>query len=306
MRIEAGNDMTSYLTVNTSQSTKSKLRYACQGFYGSLIKTYRQKDEWGKCANCGKLTRFNYHPMLDVNSSIAVSCGWDEKFTEEINLVNTLNCFHCHAKFRVRCVAESLLKLGWKGQFSSISDLVSHLRTTSSEWLVLETASTGGIFSNYEQIENVMKSEYFDDVDNGDTINGIYSEDLQSLTLNNQTLDALISLDVFEHIADPWKAFSEVERVLKPKGIGLITVPIDTRNHNTQTLVKLENNELQYLREPSYHIDPLRQEGTLVFTEFGTDIVSQLRSRGHKASFDTYRTKRTGVTQFVIIIEKSD
>jgi len=197
------------------------------------------------------------------------------------------------------------LKFCWKGQFLSISDLVSHLKSTDSHWLALETASTGGVFSNYGELGNVMRSEYLDDVENGGIINGIYSQDLQSLTLKDQTLDALISLDVFEHIADPWQAFSEVERVLKPQGTGIITVPIDKRNHKTQILVKLENNKLQYLKEPSYHFDPLRKDGTLVFTEFGTDIVSQLQSRGYNASFDTYQTKRTGVTQFVIIIKKT-
>ena len=290
--------------MTTSQSKKNKLRFACQGLLGSLIKDYRRKDEWGNCANCGNLTRFSYRQMLDEHSPIVVSCNWDSEFTEIINITNTLNCYHCKSIFRIRCIAKSLLKFCWQEKFFSISELSEYLRNTDSNWLALETASTGGLFSDYKDLKNIIKSEYFDDIENGAMVNGVYSEDLQSLTLKDQTLDALISADVFEHIADPWKAFSEVERVLKSEGIGFITVPIDIRNHNTQTLATIENNDIQYFKKPSYHLDPLREEGALVFTEFGTDIVEKLRLKGYNAAFDTYKTKRTNVSQFVIIIRK--
>lgn len=169
---------------------------------------------------------------------------------------------------------------------------------------ILETAKEGGIFSDYNS-NNIIKSEYYDDVERGSYKDGVRSEDLQNLTFDSNTFDIVISLDVFEHIPDPWKAFSEVNRVLKPGGIGIITVPIDIRNQSTVTLAKVENGEVKYFREPSYHLDPLREEGALVFTDFGTDIVSNLIKMGYKASFDTYKTKNTNIVQLVMVMQKS-
>jgi hypothetical protein len=264
------------------------------------------KDEWGRCANCGNFSRFKYSKLLNTNSKVVDSCGWDKKFTEEINITNTLNCSCCLAKFRVRCAAESLLKYFWQGKIKSISELINQMQEDKLTWIALETASVGGIFSDYRNLKGIVKSEYFDDVERGKSKDGVRSEDLQNLTFDANTFDAVISLDVFEHIADPWKAFSEVRRVLKPGGVGIITVPIDIRIKTTATIAKVENGEIKYFRKPAYHCDHLREEGTLVFTEFGTDIESKLREMGYNASLDVYNTQRTNATQFVILIEKSD
>jgi len=282
--------------INKLRSIKNK-----KLFFESLY-----KDEWGRCANCGNFSRFKYSKLLNTNSKVVDSCGWDKKFTEEINITNTLNCSCCLAKFRVRCAAESLLKYFWQGKIKSITELVNQMQEDKLTWTALETASVGGIFSDYRNLEGIVKSEYFDDVERGKSKDGVRSEDLQNLTFDVNTFDAVISLDVFEHIADPWKAFSEVRRVLKPGGVGIITVPIDIRIKTTTTIAKVENEGIKYFRKPAYHCDPLREEGSPVFTEFGTDIKSKLREMGYNASLDVYNTQRTNVTQFVILIEKSD
>ncbi len=288
------------------QSRREKLGYFRQSLYGHLFQNYYPKDEWGVCCNCGKFTRFSFHPMITVNSKIAQSCGWDEHYVEEINLTNTLNCQYCYSKFRVRCAIASLLQVGWQGKFRSIADLVHSLKSGQNDnWLVLETASTGGIFSDYDDLKQVIKSEYYDDIPRGSECNGIRSEDLTHLTFDENTLDTVISLDVFEHIADPWKAFLEVVRVLKPGGLGIITVPIDRRTQKTLTLATLEHGKIKHFREsPAYHVDPLREEGALVFTEFGTDIVDRLRAIGCHASLKCYSTKRSQAHQFVILLHK--
>lgn len=276
-----------------------------QGIYADLDKNYRKNDEWGKCANCGNLSRFKYTKFIDTKSRVAESCGWDEKFTEEINITNTLNCSFCRAKFRIRCAAESLLKHFWQGKIKSITELVNQIQEGRLSWTALETSSRDGIFSDYS-MKNIVKSEYYDDVDRGKFKDGVRSEDLQDLTFEANVFDAVISLDVFEHIADPWKAFSEVRRVIKPGGVGIITVPIDNRNKTTTTIAEVENGKIKYYSKPAFHLDPLREEGTPVFTEFGTDIERKLREKGYSVALDAYRTKRTNVTQFVILIKKPD
>ena len=169
---------------------------------------------------------------------------------------------------------------------------------------ILETSSTNGIFSNYADLQNLIRSEYLDEVERGETKNGIRSEDLQNLTLKNNSVDILISLDVFEHIADPIKAFSEVNRVLSKNGFAIITVPIDKRQKETKQIASFKDEKIVYYKEPSYHSDPLREDGALVFTEFGLNIVDDLKSLGYKVIMEQYSTYNSHIIQHVLVIKK--
>lgn len=191
------------------------------------------------------------------------------------------------------------------GKILSITQLLKQVQEDRIAWTALETASVEDIFSNYRNLKSIVKSEYYDDVEKGKCKDGVRSEDLQNLIFDTNTFDAVISLDVFEHIADPWKGFSEVKRVIKPGGVGIITVPIDIRTKTTTTIATVENGGIKCYGKPAYHSDPLRPEGVPVLTEFGTDIENKLRKMGHNISLDVYKTKRTNVAQFVILLRKT-
>lgn len=297
--------MNTYKLTKRFLSSLKEANYYAQGIYSNFDKSCQSNDEWGYCINCSKFSRFRYQEVVDKNSTIVRSCGWDKRFTEVINVTNTLRCSWCFSKFRTRCAASSLLNFFWKNEVKSIYQLVSDLKHKKISWSVLETASSGGVFTDYANIDGVIRSEYYDDVERGAFKEGIRSEDLQSLTFQCNTFDAVISLDVFEHIADPWKAFMEINRVLKPGGVGIITVPIDSRNKITKTRAEFREGKIHYFEQPAYHIDPIRQDGTLVFTEFGMDIESILRERGFDIAIDQYTTKQSKVVQFVILLKKS-
>ncbi len=44
------------------------------------------------------------------------------------------------------------------------------------------------------------------------------NQNLEQLTFADESFDVVITQDVFEHINDPFRAFREIERVLKPGG----------------------------------------------------------------------------------------
>lgn len=282
------------------------VKYFAQGLYARLNPRYRENDEFGKCSVCGNYSRFRYGALLSPGSEVALSCGWDERFTREINVTNTLKCSYCMSKFRVRAAAESMLRYFWKGRVGSVAELMKKLREggAAAGWRAIETTASDGIFTGIGEIKNVIKSEYFDDVERGRCKNGVRSEDLQAMTFADNSFDAVIALDVFEHIADPFKAFAEVRRVIRPSGIGIITVPLDIRTKETKILAKMENSKIVYIGRRACHCDPLREEGSPVFTEFGTDIADTLGSLGYNVSWDYYRTKRTEVEQRVLVIKK--
>jgi SAM-dependent methyltransferase len=60
-------------------------------------------------------------------------------------------------------------------------------------------------------------------------IYGVYNcdlhTDIESLPFENNSIDAIICLEVLEHVKNPFKAAEEIKRVLKPGGLLLLTTP---------------------------------------------------------------------------------
>jgi len=271
--------------------------------YSVINKSYLPDDEFGLCSICGNFSKFWYNGLFDSESKVVKSCKWDEEFTRNINLVNSLHCGHCMAKFRVRAAAQSLLDYFWKGKIKSVNELVKKIKNNSVNWTVLETSSSDGIFSGYE-IPSVIKSEYFDDIERGSYKGNVISQDLQKLTFDDEYFDCVISLDVIEHIPDPWAAFSEIKRVLKPNGAAIITVPIDKRIQSTVKPAEIQDGKVIYTEPPSYHSDPLRKEGSLVFTNFGTDIHKIMKLKNFNALLSEYTNKKNTAYQYVLTLFK--
>ena len=52
--------------------------------------------------------------------------------------------------------------------------------------------------------------------------------DAENLPISNKSVNTVLCLETLEHLLDPLATFKEVERVLKPGGIFLLSVPIDS------------------------------------------------------------------------------
>ena len=57
-----------------------------------------------------------------------------------------------------------------------------------------------------------------------------HNVDLQHLPFADETYDFVFASHVLEHIPDDQKAISEIRRILKPNGIAILPVPIDSEN----------------------------------------------------------------------------
>lgn len=147
---------------------------------------------------------------------------------------------------------------------------------------VYELSSRGALF-NY-LVRNSGKltySEYFDNVAPGEFWNGIQCQDVQNLTYPDESFDVCTSTEVFEHVPDDLKGFSEIRRVLKPDGIFVFTVPLLNENETVERARLTPTGEIQYLLSPEYHGDPIRgHKPVLAFRNYGQDIVDRLHSQG--------------------------
>ncbi len=111
---------------------------------------------------------------------------------------------------------------------------------------------------------------------------GIRHEDLTALSFADESFDALISLEVMEHIPDFRKAFSECARVLKPKGKMLLSVPYHQGPDHLQRARVRDDGTIEHLLPPEYHGDPLDPRGCLCFHHFGWDVLDLLKTAGFR------------------------
>lgn len=140
--------------------------------------------------------------------------------------------------------------------------------------LSLHESSPGGALSDYlkQQAKHYSSSHYFQDTPRGEYKNEHRSEDLSSLTFEDEFFDLFITSDVFEHIIEPAKAFSEIARVLKPGGAHVFTMPWYPSLEKSVQRAKMKNNELIHLEKPVYHGNPIDEEGSLVTFDWGRDF----------------------------------
>lgn len=120
-------------------------------------------------------------------------------------------------------------------------------------------------------------SQYFPGVSTGTTYKGFRCEDLDKLTFPDNTFDLFITSDVFEHIMNPDKAFSEIARVLKPGGKHIFTMPWYPELIQSRRRAKVDDNGVVvHLEEPIYHGNPVSEEGSLVTIDWGLDFCDKV------------------------------
>lgn len=218
----------------------------------------------GYCSLCAKPTEFRF------------SAGPGQS----VNLREELQCRDCGLSARAR-VAASLLKMACP---------------PDSAAKVYLTEQTTALYRYVRQHwSDVIGSEYFEESardriqafvrDSLGLDERLRFEDVTALSFADQTLDAIVSCDVLEHVPDYRAAAAEFARVLKSGGQLVLTVPFLDQTQATLTRAKvMADGRIEHLEEPEYHGDPLDPEGVLAFYHFGWDLLETLRSSGFESA----------------------
>jgi SAM-dependent methyltransferase len=118
-----------------------------------------------------------------------------------------------------------------------------------------------------------IPSQFFPEVTLGSAQNGVRCENLESLSFPDQSIDLHITQDVMEHVFDFVAAFREIARTLRHGGAHIFTVPLVNKHNPSVIRAKLlHSTEIEHLRDPVYHGNPISEKGALVTTDWGYDI----------------------------------
>jgi len=207
---------------------------------GALLKG---KFNFGQCPICDKGVMF-------------VRKGWYDR--------NSYVCLSCQSVPRQRAIIRVLEML-----FPNWRELSIH------------ESSPGGASSAKirEGCKDYTASHFFQDMPLGTYKDGYRCENLEKMTFPDEAFDLMITQDVMEHILHPPAAFAEIARILKPGGAHVFTVPYW---YWKKTLVRaIDTPEgIKHLEPPDYHGNPVDEQGSLVVTEWGPELIDEIYQHG--------------------------
>lgn len=179
------------------------------------------------CHVCGK-TSVKFNPLPDSYIQTLKKYGFIYLKHCEMTPINTYSCCNCGASDRERLYAKWLFDHIKKGSGTKNNHLL-HFSPELSLQNLLES-------------KKFFKTISFDLKSSNTDING----DIENLPFKDSTFDLFICSHVLEHVNDDAKALSELFRVTKKNGVGIIMAPIVSVLDHTIEDSSLNTAELRW------------------------------------------------------------
>lgn len=208
------------------------------------------------CPLCQRDNQFSYAPADD----------WDAR--------SQLRCSFCDSNPRERAV--SLLVRRTVPQFEKMRIHESSPRAEPRE----------GLARMFFDLEGYVPSHYFPDTED-EYVRNFRNENLEQMSFADGSIDLHIHCDVMEHVNEPAKVLSEMDRTLAPAGVAIFAFPVEPNRTKTQRVAEHRDGEhVSLLPDGSldYHGNPLDPSGSLVTYIYGQDVCAVLN--GWWAGFD--------------------
>ncbi|PKN13226.1 MAG: class I SAM-dependent methyltransferase [Deltaproteobacteria bacterium HGW-Deltaproteobacteria-4] len=223
----------------------------------------RKQRTWhlpGYCEVCGKAVRF----LIDWVNSFETPEGKMPSYRERII------CEDCGLNNRQRFMAAFLRKA--MNKLDGNDHRVYLYEQVTQFFKLMQAAKTKA---------EIFGSEYLGhDKKPGELIKNIRHEDALSLSMASDSIDIIVSNDVYEHVPDISTALAEACRVLKKGGRLLFSVPFHASQDTTTQRARLDQGVVTHLLPERYHGNPVSFKGSLVFYDFGWDLLDFCRAAG--------------------------
>jgi SAM-dependent methyltransferase len=176
-------------------------------------------------------------------------------------------CNGCGSVPRERALMEVI-----KIQYPNFAQLSVHESSAVNRAASLKLKQECSKYSTSQYWPNVPLGELHEEY-------GDQCQNLEMLTFEDNSIDLFITQDVMEHVFDPEKAFKEIERVLKPGGAHIFTVPMINKCKQTEVWASFEDGLIVHHGEPEYHGNPIDDKGALVTMHWGYDLVQYISDK---------------------------
>lgn len=224
-----------------------------------------------RCMVCGHRSRPG--PTWKLAPELVESWRLDTRWRRRFERREGLRCRRCGSVTRYQYLAGVIMEVLGAGHIGceSFSDF-----TASAHFKRLRVAEINGcgpLHGFLARNPALAYSEY------GSDDPAVPSEDLLCLSYGDSEFDLVVTSDTLEHVPDLTKALAEIERVLKPGGRHVFTVPVVWDGRKTLRRAVLEEGRIVHRFPPSYHgVWKDRNPDRLVFHEFGEDVLDYVQS----------------------------
>lgn len=196
--------------------------------------------------------------------------------TELIAIPNwreSMVCPHCQLNNRQRALGVFVLRRlhERRAEHGRTPEVYSTERVTPLYGLLASRVPRGSL----------VGSEYLGPGLRGGTVHdGVRHEDVTQLSLEEASRDLVLSCSVLEHVDRPLEGIAEMGRVLRPGGELLLEIPFDVLSSENVQRARREGGAIVHLEEPRYHGNPVSDEGSLVYSDFGWELIDQIHATG--------------------------
>lgn len=194
-------------------------------------------------------------------------CGWSDRFLRLDRGREGTVCRNCGSSSRNRAVAFALSCVLDENQ-----PVFRWQYRTSAR--MLESSARGALAMYFRRKFDYYGTEFDPErIAAGDQPRDY--ADFQKLHYDDDTFDFVVASDVFEHIRRDAEAMREVQRVLKPGGYLVLTVPYDHKRAHTIQRVDTTGSDDVHVLPPQYHGGGGH---TLAYREYGRDVADLMRT----------------------------
>ena len=222
-------------------------------------------------------TAVNYHK--DGYTDCCTVCGHSGYLHREgLSVRETFQCGICKASLRYREQARLILNHFSREGSERLADLAAESEFQNLK--IYEPGLIGPFRKFFQKLPHYHTSYFWDDVEPGESREGVQCQDLMNLTYEDDSFDLVLSSDIFEHVRKPFAGFQEVNRVLKPGGFHIFSIPFDYPMP-VETVYRVDTSgpEDEFILPKRYHSAPMGGK-SLVYTDFGEDMIEIMAADG--------------------------
>jgi SAM-dependent methyltransferase len=226
------------------------------------------------CIGCGGTT---FERRAVINEALASAWGLSARELADFDEREGLACATCQMSKRVRMLLWS----------------VRRLFPVSSGLRVVHFNQINHLGPALRALGDVAETCYQSEMERGLKVGELVNEDICQLTFPSNHFDLAVHSETLEHLFDFSKGLSEVQRVLKPGGTQIYTVPVIHSRSTRQRMKLSAAGRMLHLLPPSYH----GNEGEFpVVWEFGSDFFEQRKANITELHYDNYWQNKTVFT----------
>ena len=229
-------------------------------------------------------TRNEQWSGYDRNCSVCGFVGYFHRNPEVASIRENFRCNNCGASLRYREQARVILAFYSRQESRNIEELVKE--RAFRKLSIYEPGLIGQFRKHFRTLDNYATSYFWNDVPIGEYNEGVQCQDLMRLQYDDASFDLVVTSDIFEHVRRPFEGFLEINRVLKPGGMHIFSIPVQhPMRPKTVFRVDTSGDDDVFILPPHYHGAP-KGGKSLVYADFGSDIVETMNQNGIELRLD--------------------